>query len=121
MAKERLRSQQGGGQDRIDKQHARGSLTARERLDLLFDTETFCEMDALKVHRCQEFGMNEPENLIPGDGVVTGHGLVNGRQVFAFSQVSLNILEFFFLIGTLSNVSFFLGIKGLYRLWREFE
>lgn len=86
LAKERLRSQQGGGQDRIDKQHARGSLTARERLDLLFDTETFCEMDALKVHRCQEFGMNEPENLIPGDGVVTGHGLVNGRQVFAFSQ-----------------------------------
>lgn len=76
----------GGGEKKIAKQHARGSLTARERLDLLFDAGSFAEVDQMKVHRCQEFGMDKEENKIPGDGVVTGHGTVNGRRVFAFSQ-----------------------------------
>ena len=88
LSNERQRALLGGGPSRIEKQHSRGSLTARERLELLFDADTFCEMDMLKVHRCREFGMDKEENIIPGDGVVTGHGKVNGRQVFAFSQVS---------------------------------
>lgn len=86
LDKERQRAILGGGEDRIAKQHAKGSLTARERLSLLFDDGSFREMDQLKVHRCQEFGMDSEENKIPGDGVVTGHGTVNGRTVFAFSQ-----------------------------------
>jgi hypothetical protein len=73
LEKERTRSLLGGGEHRIAKQHARGSLTARERLDLLFDDGSFREMDQMKVHRCQEFGMDAEENKIPGDGVVTGH------------------------------------------------
>ena len=83
---QRQRALNGGGTNRIQKQHDKGSLTARERLDLLFDQDTFHEIDQLKVHRCQEFGMNIEENKIPGDGVVVGHGKVNGRHVFAFSQ-----------------------------------
>jgi propionyl-CoA carboxylase beta chain len=86
LEKERSRALSGGGEDRIAKQHAKGSLTARERLGLLFDDGSFREMDQMKVHRCQEFGMDSEENKIPGDGVVTGHGTVNGRTVFAFSQ-----------------------------------
>jgi len=70
---QRQRALIGGGEKRIEKQHARGSLTARERLDCLFDHESFCEVDQMKVHRCQEFGMDSEENKIPGDGVVTGH------------------------------------------------
>jgi len=65
-------------------QHARGKLTARERLDLLLDKGTFREYDALKSHRCQDFGMGDVK--MPGDGVITGHGYVNGRLVYAFSQ-----------------------------------
>jgi propionyl-CoA carboxylase beta chain len=75
---------QGGGQKRIDKQHTRGSLTARERLELLFDDGTFIELDALKAHRSHEFGMESKHH--PGDGVVTGHGQINGRTIYAFSQ-----------------------------------
>ena len=60
----------GGGVDRIAKQHAKGSLTARERIDLLFDTGSFREVDGLVVHRCEEFGMGK--NRVPGDGVVVG-------------------------------------------------
>ena len=86
LESQRQRALEGGGAQRIQKQHQKGSLTARERIDLLFDVGTFTELDQLKVHRCQEFGMNTPENKIPGDGVVTGHGKVNGRHVFAFSQ-----------------------------------
>src|SRR5256712_1176360 len=74
----------GGGQDRLDRQHAAGKLTARERIDLLFDPATFEEVDKLVTHRCLDFGM--ADQLVPGDGVVAGHGLVNGRQVFAFAQ-----------------------------------
>ena len=74
----------GGGPKRIEKQHAQGKLTARERIDLLLDPGSFMELDALKTHRCQDFGMQEKR--IPGDGVVTGYGNVEGRQVFVFAQ-----------------------------------
>ncbi|GMI06504.1 hypothetical protein TrRE_jg2188 [Triparma retinervis] len=81
---EREQALLGGGQNRIDKQHEKGKLTARERITLLFDDETFREYDQLKGHRCSEFGMGETSH--PGDGVITGHGYINGRKVFAFSQ-----------------------------------
>ncbi|MBX9936439.1 acyl-CoA carboxylase subunit beta [Giesbergeria anulus] len=74
----------GGGQRRIDAQHAKGKLTARERLELLLDEGTFEEWDMFVEHRCADFGM--AENKIPGDGVVTGYGMINGRLVFVFSQ-----------------------------------
>jgi propionyl-CoA carboxylase beta chain len=74
----------GGGQDRIDKQHAAGKLTARERIDLLLDPGSFIELDKFVTHRCADFGMQEQKIL--GDGVVTGHGLMGGRQVFVFAQ-----------------------------------
>ena len=74
----------GGGQARIDRQHARGKLTARERIELLFDPGTFEELGALVEHRTTEFGMDAQR--FPGDGVVTGHGLVDGRLAFAFAQ-----------------------------------
>ena len=78
------RAELGGGRERLDKQHAAGKLTARERVDLFFDPGTFEEVDKLVTHRCRDFGMEQ--HLIPGDGVVAGHGLVDGRQVFAFAQ-----------------------------------
>src|SRR5579871_1887670 len=78
------RAELGGGQARLDKQHAAGKLTARERIDLLFDAGTFEELDKLVTHRCRDFGMEK--QIVPGDGVVCGHGLVDGRQVFAFAQ-----------------------------------
>ena len=81
---EREKALMGGGKARIDRQHSRGRLTARERLELLFDNGSFREMDQLKAHRCNEFGMET--KYFPGDGIVTGHGLVNGRHVYAFSQ-----------------------------------
>jgi propionyl-CoA carboxylase beta subunit len=74
----------GGGQDRIDRQRAAGKLTARERIDLLFDPGTFDELDKLVTHRSRDFGMEQ--HIIPGDGVVSGHGLVDGRTVCAFAQ-----------------------------------
>ncbi len=74
----------GGGADRIAKQHEVGKLTARERIEKLVDPDTFVELDRFKVHRCTDFEMQEQK--IPGDGVVTGYGLVNGRQVFVFAQ-----------------------------------
>lgn len=69
----------GGGQKRIDTQHARGKLTARERIALLLDKDSFREYDMLKTHRCDEFGMQKEKHF--GDGVVTGHGLIHGRKV----------------------------------------
>jgi propionyl-CoA carboxylase beta chain len=78
------RSELGGGQERLDKQRAAGKLTARERIGLLFDPGTFEEVDKLVTHRCRDFGMDQ--QVVPGDGVVAGHGLVDGRQVFAFAQ-----------------------------------
>ena len=78
------RAEQGGGEERMRRQHEAGKLTARERIDVLFDPGTFEELDKLVTHRCLDFGM--ADQVVPGDGVVTGHGLVNGRQVFAFAQ-----------------------------------
>jgi len=74
----------GGGQPRIDAQHAKGKLTARERLELLLDEGSFEEWDMFVEHRCADFGM--ADRRIPGDGVVTGYGMINGRLVFVFSQ-----------------------------------
>ena len=74
----------GGGQKRIQSQHAKGKLTARERLELLLDAGTFEEWDMFVEHRCHDFGMGE--QTVPGDGVVTGYGMINGRLVFVFSQ-----------------------------------
>ena len=80
----RAESQLGGGAARIDQQHDRGKLTARERLDLLLDPGSFVELDAFVTHRSSGFGLDE--QVVLGDGVVTGHGLVDGRLVFVFSQ-----------------------------------
>lgn len=74
----------GGGQRRLDVQHSRGKLTARERIELLLDEDSFEEWDTFVEHRCVDFGMAEKK--IPGDGVVTGTGTLNGRLVFVFSQ-----------------------------------
>jgi propionyl-CoA carboxylase beta chain len=74
----------GGGEARLKRQHDAGKLTARERMELLFDTGTFEELDKLVVHRCRDFGMED--QVIPGDGVVTGFGRVEGRVVYAFAQ-----------------------------------
>jgi len=73
-----------GGQRRIDKQHEKHKLTARERLDLLFDEGSFTEYDRYVVHRCHDFGMETQKFYT--DGVITGHGKINGRTVYAFSQ-----------------------------------
>jgi propionyl-CoA carboxylase beta chain len=78
------RAELGGGEERLRRQHESGKLTARERINLLFDPGTFEELDKLVTHRCRDFGM--ADQIVPGDGVVAGHGLVDGRQVFAFAQ-----------------------------------
>src|ERR1700730_7961287 len=78
------RAELGGGEERLKRHHAAEKLTARERIDLLFDPGTFEEVDKLVTHRCIDFGM--AQQIVPGDGVVAGHGLVDGRQVFAFAQ-----------------------------------
>ena len=80
----RAQARLGGGERRIEAQHRRGKLTARERLDVLLDEGSFEEYDMFVEHRCADFGMEAQR--IPGDGVVTGHGTVNGRLVFVFSQ-----------------------------------
>jgi len=80
----RAAARQGGGQRRIDAQHGKGKLTARERLEILLDDGSFEEWDMFVEHRCNDFGMDEQR--IPGDGVVTGYGAINGRLVFVFSQ-----------------------------------
>ena len=79
------RAEAGGGEARRKRQHAAGKLTARERIDLFFDPGSFREIDKLITHRCRDFGMEE-EEMIPGDGVVAGHGRVDGRLVYAFAQ-----------------------------------
>src|SRR5713101_520983 len=75
---------QGGGPERIKRQHESGKFTARERVDLLLDPGSFVELDRFKTHRCTDFDMDKQKT--PGDGVVTGYGTVDGRQVFVFSQ-----------------------------------
>lgn len=74
----------GGGESRIEAQHQAGKLTARERIDVLLDPNSFVEVDRLMTHRCHDFGMEKKK--IPGDGVVTGYGKIEGRTVFVFSQ-----------------------------------
>uniref|UniRef100_A0A8D2KNX6 Propionyl-CoA carboxylase beta chain, mitochondrial n=1 Tax=Urocitellus parryii TaxID=9999 RepID=A0A8D2KNX6_UROPR len=76
----------GGGQHRIDAQHKRGKLTARERISLLLDPGSFVESDMFVEHRCADFGMAADKNKFPGDSVVTGRGRINGRLVYIFSQ-----------------------------------
>ncbi|MDJ0653114.1 MAG: acyl-CoA carboxylase subunit beta [Xanthomonadales bacterium] len=84
LADKRAAAKLGGGQRRIDSQHAKGKLTARERIELLLDPGSFEEWDMFKEHRCTDFGMAEQK--VPGDGVVIGYGTINGRLVFVFSQ-----------------------------------
>src|SRR3974390_337398 len=84
LAQRRSGARAGGGSARIEAQHKRGKLTARERLELLMDKGSFEEFDMFVEHRSAEFGMEKSK--IPGDGVVTGWGSVNGRTVFAFAK-----------------------------------
>ncbi|MCP4316936.1 MAG: acyl-CoA carboxylase subunit beta [Hyphomicrobiales bacterium] len=84
LEEKRREAHLGGGQRRIDAQHAKGKLTARERLDVLLDAGSFEEYDMYKAHRCADFGMQEQQ--IAGDGVVTGWGTINGRPTYVFSQ-----------------------------------
>jgi len=84
MEKRRSAARMGGGQKRIDAQHAKGKLTARERLTILLDEGSFEELDMYVEHNCVDFGMEE--QIISGDGVVTGSGTINGRLVYVFSQ-----------------------------------
>ena len=81
----------GGGQKRIEAQHARGKLTARERIELLMDHGSFEEFDMFVQHRCVDFGMDK-QDKIPGDGVVTVWGTFNGRKVFVFAKDLVNFL-----------------------------
>src|SRR5512135_3853964 len=84
LARLRSEAQLGGGAVRIERQHSWGKLTARERLDLLLDPGSFVELDAFVTHRSTDFGLADQHFL--GDGVVTGHGTIDGRLVFVFSQ-----------------------------------
>lgn len=84
LSSKRADALKGGGPKRIESQHAKGKLTARERIDLLVDEGTFCEIGAFVTHRSFDFGMEK--QVFPGDGVVTGYGNVNGRLVYIFSQ-----------------------------------
>ena len=84
LEKRRAEARMGGGERRIANQHAKGKLTARERIDLLLDEGSFEEFDMFVEHRVTEFGM--ADQRIPGDGVVTGWGRINGRVVFVFSK-----------------------------------
>ena len=84
LEEKRARAKLGGGEKRIESQHARGKLTARERIDVLLDGGSFEEWDIFVEHRCTDFGMQDKS--IPGDGVVVGFGTINGRLVFVYSQ-----------------------------------
>ena len=94
----RDRSTHGGGAARIDKQHASGKLTARERLDLLLDPGSFREVDAFVTQRTRDFGMDKAENQFVGDSVVTGWGTIDGRLIYVYSQ------DFTVMGGSLSEV-----------------
>jgi acetyl-CoA/propionyl-CoA carboxylase carboxyl transferase subunit len=84
LAEMREQARQGGGEERIEKQHEKGKLTARERIDYFLDDDSFTEFDQFRTHRCHNFDMDERE--FKGDGVVTGYGEVNGRTVFVFAH-----------------------------------
>jgi acetyl-CoA carboxylase carboxyltransferase component len=94
----REKSRQGGGPERIAKQHKSGKLSARERLDLLLDPGTFREIDAFVTQRAREFGMDKPENQFVGDSVITGWGTIDGRLIYVYSQ------DFTVMGGSLSEV-----------------
>lgn len=84
LRRRKARSEAGGGHERISAQHAKGKMTARERILHLLDSESFMEIDSLVEHRCQDFNMER--NIIPGDGVICGHGTINGKLVYCFAQ-----------------------------------
>lgn len=84
LMERKLKVELGGGDDRIEAQHSRGKLTARERIDLLLDEDTFVELNSFIHHRASNFGMDKME--APGEGVITGYGKINGRLVYVFSQ-----------------------------------
>ena len=84
LERRKAESEMGGGQSRIDRQHNEGKLTARERIGLLFDPGSFQELDQLVTHRSTDFGLEKQR--VPGDGVVTGYGTIQGRLVYAFAQ-----------------------------------
>jgi acetyl-CoA/propionyl-CoA carboxylase carboxyl transferase subunit len=84
LRERREQARKGGGEDRIEKQHAKGKLTARERIEYFLDDDTFTEFDQFRTHRCHNFDMDEQK--VPGDGVVTGYGEVGGRTVFVFAH-----------------------------------
>ena len=84
LRRRKSKSQSGGGQKRVSAQHAKGKMTARERIEQMLDSDSFCEVDALVEHRCRDFDMDR--NVIPGDGVVCGHGTIEGRLVYCFAQ-----------------------------------
>jgi len=84
LEQRRERARQGGGAPRVDAQHAKGKLTARERIEVLLDPDSFEEYDMFVEHRCTNFGMDKSH--VPGDGCVTGHGTINGRIVYLYSQ-----------------------------------
>ena len=84
LRQRKAQAEAGGGQNRIAVQHAKGKLTARERIEQLLDEDSFMEVDSLVEHRCRDFEMDR--NIIPGDGVVCGHGTIKGRIVYCFAQ-----------------------------------
>ncbi|MDV0440799.1 carboxyl transferase domain-containing protein, partial [Xanthomonas sacchari] len=84
LEERRAQARLGGGEKRVEAQHKRGKLTARERIELLLDHGSFEEFDMFVQHRSTDFGMEKQK--IPGDGVVTGWGTINGRTVFLFSK-----------------------------------
>src|SRR3954471_13990496 len=84
LRERKRKAEEGGGRERVERQHASGKWTARERIDFFLDEGTFEEFDQLVVHRSRDFGLESQK--YPGDGVVTGHGLVDGRRVFVFAQ-----------------------------------
>jgi propionyl-CoA carboxylase beta chain len=84
LQKKHTEAELGGGADRIQQQHERGKLTARERIQFLLDEGSFCEIDKFVTHRCSDFGMQEKKYL--GDGVVTGYGTISGRHVYVYAQ-----------------------------------
>ncbi|WP_300367899.1 acyl-CoA carboxylase subunit beta, partial [Brachyspira sp.] len=84
LRKRKEKIEEAGGKDRIEERHKKGKLTARERILHLLDENTFCEIDAFIEHRCSDFGMEK--NKIAGEGVVTGYGKINGRQVCVYAQ-----------------------------------
>ena len=84
LNKRRENARLGGGMDRIEAQHSKGKLTARERIEILMDQDSFEEFDMFVSHRCTDFEMEQSKPA--GDGVVTGWGTINGRMVYVFSQ-----------------------------------